>query len=302
MSNRDIAEQISEHANAIIALSGQITDPPPDTRRTFAIRALYDINRGSYPGIFNDVMHLNCEQAYQNPTGKDTQLVSSSTGMDQIQEGNLAWTWMGGYDFANQRMKIANDKLGRVMSARGNLGYTVPEHPRNSHRYVLTDDDQITQLSPHNKDTHLNAIADFYDLLHSYDAEAFCYLVDWKEERIGWYGSFPRKVCDGVLLDGYSNYSAANGGYLEDRIPDQARWCEQASLPYSFVVSVHDWQGGSPAYPTPEQYNHAVDQVCETESIDLFHYVWDDEEGKNICDDPDLQAEVGVRMLELTPR
>lgn len=296
-TNRELVDQAWEaiqDGNAVAkGLLDQVVDVPP--QRTFEFRGLYDILRGSYPAIFHK-MGLNAIQAYQNPTGPDYQLVRV---FDQIANGDVGWTWMGGYNASATTMKISTAKLKAVMAYRGSLGLTVAEHPRNSHVYVMTDDDQMVTITEANKISHLNAIANFCELVHSQDPKAVCLVVDWKQERIMWYSdkTLGRPICNGILLDGYPNNAS---GYLETRIADQAKWAEAAGKPYDFAVSVHD-NNGQPAFPTPEKYNKMVDQIAATKAGRLFHYVWDDGTPPSLATEPTMQMAVGKKMLQFTP-
>lgn len=278
----------------------QIVDVP--TARTYGLRALFDIERGSYPEAF-DAMSLDCIEAYQNPTGKDSQLVDSSTGLDPVAEGHTAWVWMGGFaaDTDGGYMKLDDDKLMAVMAARGGLGFTVAEHPRNSHYYMLLDEDQVATISGYTteqRDACLHTIADRRDLLHSLDPQAVCLVVESNEDRLAWYAdaTLDRPICDYILLDGYPNYSDEQGGYLDDRIPNQAAWAAATGKPYGFCVSVHAYGNGSPEYPDAETFNRMMDQIDATEARDVFVYVWNDGDAPHLSDDPDMQAEVGARL------
>jgi hypothetical protein len=279
--------------------------PPPVSTRTFAFRALFDINKGSYPAAFK-AMGFNAQEVYQGPSSPSYALVKA---LDGLQAGDTGWVWMSGYtpSTTGGSFKLSDAQLIAALTATSPIsGVTAANHPKNSHRYVLADDTNLVALSSYTLDQEklcLAKIADRCALIHQYDPKAICSVVEWHHGRISMFSdaTIGRKIVDEMWLDGYANNDAAHGGYLTTRIKDQAAWADAINKQYVIVLSCHEY-GGQPAYPTPAQFHQQMEDAKGTNAVGVGLYAWDDfGTDKQLKNDPTMQSAIGTEMAAVTP-
>ena len=271
--NQEIAAQITAHAEEIIALAAQITDAE---QQPFGFRGLSCRDtewEDAYPGPFHQ-MNLNVMVC-----GIWSGTTWLKKRLDMLQEGDLGWCQIGNFtpDSNGGRFSISDADCKTIIAS-------VRDHPRNSHHYYLADEPNLTNLSDEDRAQNLSTISARSELCHQADPhpDTATALGDYRQAQLepGIWGG----VVDQVWLSGYPSPNAIAD---PNRIPDQARWCDQNGIDYLFFLSAHDYQGDQPAYPTESEFSTAYAQIRETQAKGIVLYTFYDEEGQtHLSDDP----------------
>lgn len=267
-----VAEQITEHAEAIIALTAQIPDESPQ----YEFRALSCRDtewEEAYPGPFHE-MNLNVM-----PCGIWSGTTWLKKRLDMVQEDDLGWCQLGNFtpNASGGSFSINEANCRTIIES-------VKDHPRNSHRYYLADEPNLTGMSNEERADNLDTIQTRSELIHSIDTHPSTRtsLADYRQAQLEpgiWAG-----VVDELWLSGYPSPNAKAD---PTRIADQARWCDLNGIDYLFFISAHDYQVDQPAYPTEDEFETAYAQVRSTKAKGTILYTFYDEEGKtHLRDNP----------------
>jgi hypothetical protein len=275
---------------------------------TYSFRGIFDTARlslGGNPSPFS-TMNLSIITAYQGPSQADSSLV---TVLDNyVPASAKGYIWMGGFAMSagGGVMKIESSTFGGYAGKlEAVLNYTNGSHPvpaknnpKSSHRYVVLDDMQgdFTAYNTAQRQANLNTIKAFCDRIKAVDPQAITAAVEYREAQIPmWVG-----VVDELWLDGYPNNNAANGGYLTNRIPDQAAAAIAAGIPFVGVISAHD-NAGQPTYPTTNRFTQMMTQWKQTSMRGIMVYCWDDGSAPSLATDATLRAHIGTQMAAVIP-
>ena len=281
---------VAGHAIIIFASADRPPDPP-DPGGRFPFRAIYvrdDEFDACYPEAFQRMELSAMECAIFSGT---TNLVKR---MDALAEPDMAWSLLGGFtaDVDGGTFRIPDTDLATIVES-------VRDHPRNSHRYYIADEPNLTGMTAAQQDANRDALRARTALIHEVDPLARVSLGDYRREQLdpelsARPGAMWAGVVDEVWLDGYPS---PNIDADPERIPDQARWCDQAGVDYLGVISVHEYQGDNPAYPTEAHVQASIDAWAATGALGIVTYIYyDDEGGTHLSDDVPMQEALGRMM------
>lgn len=263
--------------------------PEPTPPGDYSFRAIYCRDEefaACYPGPFR-TMKLSAMECF---------IYSGTTNlkkrMDQLQDPDMGWSILSSYtpNSSGGTFKI-NDADCRTIVA------SVADHPRNSHHYYIADEPDLTQLSKSQQDACREKLRARAALVVEVDELAKVWIADYRKAQLdpvtsGRPGGMWGGLGFGVMLSGYPWPNAVQS---PQTIPDQARWCDEAGVPYMGIRSCHDYQGTKPAWPTKDQYKAANDQWMATNEQGSVLYIWFDAEGtKHLSQEPEMQEYIGT--------
>lgn len=280
--------------------------PPPPPPRGWDFRAIW-CRDSEFSACLAAVpaMNLNAIECW---TSNTTNLLNR---MNQIPAGIMGWSVLGNWtpNTSGGTFNLTDAQVITIIDG-------IKDHPRNSHRYNLSDEPNISGYTPAQQDLCRTALRNRRNLIKAHDPLALVSVSDYRQAHLDpvltgrtygmWGGpeasgasSFTTRVLDEVMISYYPRPNVDVEGHF---ITDMAGWCDAAGMDYVGCTCAHDYGAHVPDYPTPTQYTTAVKLWWQTNSKGINTYIWYDAEGtKQLRDDPIMQTQIGGVMALVSP-
>ncbi len=263
----------------------------------YAIDADFAAAKAAMATMGTNVLEAQIFSGTSNILTRYNQLSGTQTGFAQL--GSYTPSTSGG------SFSISDANITTIVNG-------VKNHAQTSHIYYIFDEPNlhVGTWTTTEQNNCRSAIQDRRDLIHSLDTSPLTRVVgaDFRQNQLdpvasGRAGGMWLGIIDEVIL---SSYPFPNAVAVPTHIPMVAGWCDDASMPYSGALSVHNFLDTKPAYPTVAQMQYAFDQWSATNSVDLWVYIWSDDwdaadtssPNTQLRDDPTMQAELGAKFAE----